>query len=89
MRNLKKNIVVFVVMCCLMMPAVAKAQIYIATEDEELNSDREGTQVWFQGGVPYQAGDADEFVPLGEGLLLLTGLGGTYLIAKHRKASRC
>ena len=88
MKNLKKNILIFVVLFSLMMPTVAKAQIYIGTEDEELNSDRLGTDVWFEGGVPYEGGDLDQFTPLGDGLLLLTCLGGAYLIAKRRKDSQ-
>lgn len=89
MRNLKKNISIIVVLFSLMMmPTVANAQMYLATEDEELNSDRIGTTEWFLGGDPYQGGDLDQYLPLGDGLLLLTCLGGAYLLTKRRKESR-
>ena len=88
MKSLKKNILIFVVLFSFMMPAVVNAQIYIGTDDEEMNSDRLGTDVWFEGGVPYQGGDLDQYVPLGDGLLLLTFLGGAYLLTKRRKESQ-
>jgi len=87
MKNLKKYIVILGVMFSLMMPLAAKAQIYISTEDESLNSEREGTDVWFNGGVPYQGGDLDQYTPLGDGLLALAGLAGAYLLGKKRKES--
>lgn len=88
MRNLKKNILIFVVLFSMMMPTVANAQLYLALEDEELNSEREGTTAWFLGGDPYQGGDLDQFTPLGDGLLLLACLGGAYLLTKRKKESR-
>ena len=85
MKYLKKYILVLGVMFTLVMPMTSNAQIYIATEDESLNSEREGTDVWFGGGVPYQGGDLDQYTPIGDGLLLLAGLAGAYLLGKKRK----
>ena len=86
MKNMNGKISVILVALFLMMPTMAKSQIYLSTEDEEFNSDRDGTQVWYDGGIPFQASDLDQtYVPLGNGLWLLAGFGSFYLLRKCRK----
>lgn len=86
MKKLNKKTNVILVALFLLMPMMAKSQIYLSTEDEEFNSDRDGTQVWYEGGIPFQASDWDQsYVPLGNGLWLLAGFGSFYLLHKCRK----
>lgn len=61
----------------------AKAQVFILDEEFE-GEERLGYQE-FELITPYQGTDDDEFAPIGDGLLALTGLAGAYLIAKRKK----
>ena len=87
MKNMKKRITIMMMSIALLLPVVSNAQIYIMDEDEENNSVRASSEeFWFNGGVPYQGGDADQsYTPLADGLLLLAGLGACYLLKKRRK----
>ena len=86
MNYMKKQISILLMLFVLLIPVTSKAQIYIMDEDEEVNSLRvERTDIWFNGGVPTQGGDDDQFLPLTDGLLLLMGLGGAYALRKKRK----
>ena len=87
MKNMKKRITIMMVSIALLLPVVSNAQIYIMDEDEENNSVRaSSTEFWFNGGVPDQGGDDDQYyAPLADGLLLLAGLGVCYLFKKRRR----
>ena len=86
MNYMKKHVSILLMLFVLLIPVTSKAQIYIMDEDEEINSLRTSTtDVWFNGGVPTQGGDDDQFAPLAEGLVLLMGLGGAYLLKKRKK----
>ena len=69
-----------------MLAAPAKAQVFM--DDEEMNANRsdrggEGFGVMVpQTGVEY---DQWKYTPLGEGIVLLAGLAGAYLVGKRRK----
>lgn len=69
----------------LMMAVSAKAQIFL---EEDANSNRstygssEDIGVMPSHGVEF---DQTNYVPLGSGVILLTALGGTYLLKKERK----
>ena len=81
---MKKLIMTIAIATMLAVPAMA--QVFL--DDEELNTHRndrggEGFAVMVpQTGVDY---DQWKYVPVGEGLLVLAGLAGAYLIGKRRK----
>ena len=65
--------------------APAMAQVFL--DDDDLNNKRDGsTEVLGPGAyVPEQNVTHDQYVPVGEGMLLLAGLAGAYLVGKRRK----
>lgn len=67
-----------------MFVAPAMAQIFI--DDEDMNSNRAegGAQMVIYNPAVYDSGE-DWFAPVGEGVFLLAGLAGAYLIGKRRK----
>ncbi len=81
---MKKILLIFSLLITLTVPM--RAQVFIMEEDE---NDRFrnvfGNGEWnniIVHGSPY---DQTNFVPLGEGLLLLTALGGAYLLGKKKE----
>lgn len=84
----KRFIVVFVLTCVMASPmeiGQADAQIFIMSDEEYMNNSRLSAP---QGMVPIlpQGGQQDWiYTPLGDGVLLLLGLGGAYLFGKRRK----
>ena len=68
-----------------MLAAPAMAQVFL--DDDDLNNKRDGsTEVLGPGAyVPEQNVTHDQYVPVGEGMLLLAGLAGAYLVGKRRK----
>lgn len=70
---------------CLVMASSAQAQVFITEGDYENPRDGIETQ-W--GIIPEQWStndQANDFASIGEGVLLLTALGGAYLLNKRRK----
>ena len=61
-----------------------QAQVFIMDEDVEGNIRIKDSE--FTVPVPYQGTDLDEYLPLGDGVLLLTALGGAYLLRKRKKS---
>ena len=69
---------------CLFLASVAHAQIFI-TEDE-MDNPRSGTETPF-GYIPEQwttNDQANDYAPLGEGIVLFAALGSAYWLAKKR-----
>ena len=65
-----------------MMAAPAMAQIFL--DDEDLNNRADGASS-LGVMVPEQNVTYDQYVPVGEGILLLAGLAGAYLVGKRKK----
>jgi hypothetical protein len=63
----------------------AEAQILILNEDEYLRSDRTPADADWVAPILTQGTEIDQYMPLGEGWLLLIGLGGGYFLSKKRK----
>ncbi len=78
--KVKRNIVLVLLLA---LATVAQAQIFI-DDDEFEGTLRQGSSS-SDLIVPYQGGDLDQFVPLGEGMLALSLLGGAYLLSKRKK----
>jgi hypothetical protein len=60
-----------------------RSQILIVSE-EEYNSNRAQGTGTFNVMVPTQDVAYDQYLPLGDAVLLLTGLAGAYLLGKQR-----
>ena len=78
---MKKLIMTIAIATMLAVPAMA--QVFL--DDEAVNSDRLGTNGANLPYVPEQNVTHDQYTPVGEGILLLAGLAGAYLIGKRRK----
>lgn len=82
---MKKRIQIILTTLLLLMASVANAQVF--TTDEEVNN-RAAGDMEVLGRIPYHSVDydqANDFAPVGEGILLLTALGGCYLLGKRKK----
>lgn len=66
--------------------AVTPAMSQVFIDEDEMNENR-GTMAagGFGAMVPQQQLNVDQFIPVGDGLLLLGGLGITYLLGKRKK----
>ena len=73
------------VLALLLSAGPLSAQIFI--QDEEFEGKSRTGYEDFGLVVPYQGGDIDQYLPLGDGVLALTLLGGAYLMKKklHKK----
>ena len=77
---MKKLIMTIAIATMLAVPAMA--QVFL--DDEAVNSNRATTEG--PGAfVPEQNVTHDQYTPVGEGILLLAGLAGAYLVGKRRK----
>lgn len=75
-------------MAALLLLIASAAQAQVFTTDDELNNRAGGDMDEVLGRIPYHGVDYDQanaFAPVGEGILLLTALGGCYLLGKKRK----
>ena len=68
-----------------LMLAAAPAMAQVFLDDEAGNSNRAANADGFGVMVPEQNVTYDQYVPVGEGMLLLAGLAGAYLVGKRRK----
>jgi len=71
------------VMVLLLSVGSLNAQIFI--DDEEFEGKSRTGYEDFGLLVPYQGGDLDQYLPLSDGVLVLTLLGGAYLMRKLGK----
>ena len=82
MNKMNKRIVVLLTALLLMVGSM-KAQVFIADDEfEGMMRQEEPEYVLFVLG---QGHDGDQFMPVGNGVLLLVGLGGAYLLSKRKK----
>lgn len=80
---MKKILLIFTLFLTLAAPM--RAQVFIMEEDENDRVDNVfGNGQWNNIIVHGSADDQTNWVPLGEGILLLSALGGTYLLGKKR-----
>lgn len=81
MKKITKIILTVIITLFMAMPL--KAQIFI--DDDEFEGRMRKGFVDFNLVVPIQGQDADQYVPLGDGWLLLTAMGTAYLLRRGRK----
>ena len=80
---MKKRI--HILLAALLLASTAQAQI-LTMDGEESNRAQGDLEEW--GRIPTHHVDYDQYnaiAPLGEGVLLLTALGGAYLLGKRKK----
>ncbi len=82
MKKMNKRIVVLLT-ALMLMAGTMNAQIFIADDEFEGTMRLEDEE--FVLFVPPQGYDADQFAPIGNGMLALTVLGGAYLLTKRKK----
>lgn len=80
-KLMKKTVVLLTVLFMAVVPL--KAQVFIA--DDEFEGMMRLAESEYVLVVPQQASDADQYTPIGNGVLLLAGLGGAYLLRKRKK----
>ena len=79
-----KGIVMVAMTLLVLLSGTAKAQIFLqdfdqTTDNPRVEADDYGLFIGQQGF------DGDQYLPLGDGVLLLVGLGGAYLLRKKKK----
>ena len=81
---MKKILLIFTIFLALAAPM--RAQVFIMEEDENDRVNNVfGNGEWNNIIVHGSADDQANFVPLGEAVLLLTALGGAYLLRKKKR----
>ena len=78
-----KGIVIVMVSLLVLLVGTAKAQVFIEDYDQS-ESSRAATED-FNFIVMYEGSDVDAYVPISDGVLLLVGLGGAYLLTNRKK----
>lgn len=79
-----KKLIIAITTVLMLASAPAMAQVFLDDDDQFDNRTRlnEGDLGVM---VPSQNVEIDQYVPVGEGILLLAGLAGAYLVGKRRK----
>lgn len=80
---MKKILLIFSILLALAAPM--RAQVFIMEEDENEFRNVFGNGEWNNVIVHGSPDDQTNWVPLGEGILLLSALGGAYLLRKKNK----
>ena len=75
-----------IVALLLMLGLQAKAQVFIADEEEYMNSNRNVKNESELPFIPELGVTNDQYAPLGGGIAVLGLLGGAYLVGKRRNA---
>ena len=82
MKKMMKKIMVLLTVFVLAVGPL-KAQIFIA--DDEFEGMMRKSDPDYILVAPMQGLTTDQFTPIGNGVLLLAGLGGAYLLTKRKK----
>jgi hypothetical protein len=81
-KEMRRN-VILVLMLLLLSVTTATAQVFIL--DDEFEGTMRNPTEDFGLIVPIEGLDTDQYLPLGDGLLVLAALGGAYLLGKRKK----
>lgn len=84
-----KRFIIITALSCVMASPIdigqADAQIFIVTDEEYMNNNRTSVPNGMVPILPQGGQDDWIYAPIGDGVLLLLGLGGMYLLGKRRK----
>lgn len=78
----------FIVLATLLLLLVFPLRAQVFLMDDEFESNIRVGESQFVVPAPYQGGDLDQYLPLGDGLILLTSFVGAYLLKKGRKRKK-
>jgi len=81
---MKKRIVT-IILAMFMAVVPTMAQVFIMEDDESMSPRDPESAITFNVIVASQDVANDQFVPLGEGILLLSGLAGAYLLRRRKR----
>ena len=79
-----KKRIVSIIMALFMVMGTATAQVFIMEDDDALNQRDPRGDIIFNVMVNSQDTNTDQYVPIGEGLLLLSGMAGAYLLRRRK-----
>ena len=83
---MKKKIHIIIAALLLLLASTAPAQVFMTEDDDNLRVEAGDMDVF--GRIPYHGVDydqANDYAPVGEGIMLLTVLGGAYLLGRNRR----
>ena len=80
-----KKRVITIIMAMLMAAVPTMAQVFIMEDDESMNPRDPNGSITFNVMVPTEDTNTDQYIPLGEGVLLLSGLAGAYLLRRQKR----
>ena len=82
---MKKPILIATAAFLMMASLPAKAQVFIADEEEFMNSSRNARDESQLPFIPELGVTNDQYAPVGSGVALLGLLGGAYFLGKRKK----
>ena len=82
MKEVKRKFLVLLT-ALLLVAGSSHAQVFIA--DDEFEGQLRLGESEYVLVAPIQGLDTDQYLPIGDGLLVLAGLGAAYLVKKRRK----
>lgn len=83
---MKKRKYITIAALLLLLASTAPAQVFMTEDDDNLRVEEGDMDVF--GRIPYHGVDYDQanaYAPVGEGIILLTVLGGAYLLGRNRR----
>jgi len=80
-----KKRIVCIIITLFMVVGTATAQVFIMEEDDGFNLRDPSGDIGFNVMVNSQDVNNDQFIPIGEGVLLLSGMAGAYLLRRRKK----
>ena len=83
---MKKRKYITIAALLLLLASTAPAQVFMTEDDDNLRVEEGDMDVF--GRIPYHGVDYDQanaYAPVGEGIMLLTVLGGAYLVGRNRR----
>ena len=86
---MKKRKYIIIAALLLLLAGTAHAQVFMTNDDDNLRVEEGDMDVF--GRIPYHGVDydqANDYAPVGEGILLLSTLGGAYLLGKRKKQNK-
>ena len=78
-----KKLILAITTVLMLVSAPAMAQVFL-DDDDQFGNRANVSQDEFGVMVPSQNAEIDQYIPLGDGIVLLSVLGGAYLIGKKR-----